>query len=70
MPLTTVLEDAACKSCGGDVVWWTERETGDALEVFVDCADRCGAYHPKRVVRRTEDTSRDALKEVARDIAA
>lgn len=66
MNLTRTLE-VECE-CGTELIWWTEDETEDTMEVYVDCRE-CGAYFPKEFVSKSEDTSDAALESIAEDIA-
>lgn len=60
--------EVSCSGCGSeDVYWWEEDETEDTMEVYTEC-DNC--YRgDKRFVSKSDDTSRDRLKEIARKIA-
>lgn len=68
MPAAMSLPDASCRECGqAQLVWWREDETEDTLEVYVSCAG-CGFEYPKRFVSKSDDTSRDRLEQVAREV--
>jgi len=65
MPFAQKL-DVEC-DCGESPSWWSEDETEDTIEVYVTCYE-CGHEYPKKFVSKSEDTSADALREIARDI--
>lgn len=64
------LDGATCRACGEEALFWYYKdETEVVLEVLVDC-DNCGHEYPKRHVDKAEDTRRDALEAVAREVVA
>lgn len=63
------LEGTVCEGCGEEeLVWWSEDETEDTMEVLVQCSS-CNYNPGKRFISKKNDTSQEALEEVAREIA-
>jgi hypothetical protein len=68
---THEIDGESCRGCGNEsLYWWSEDETEDTMEVYVDCwTDSCTHSHGKRFVNKSKDTTQSALEAVAREIA-
>lgn len=62
MPFATLLEGEECAKCGEEeLIYWTEDETEKVIEAYMTC-DACGYEYPKQIMKKSEDTSDEAVK--------
>lgn len=68
MNFATQFNGETCSKCGEEeLIYWTEDETEEVIEVYMNC-NACGYEYPKQIIRKENDTSDKAVKETLRKL--